>query len=205
MAPVSGLAVGFGGVWVGAAPEFMFIPDADGDDVTQAVLIKLAVKMRSFVYRPGGSFRAWLKTVTWRIQSRMKERAKGGVGEGGSQQLSLLDSVAAQEDLQRLLEAHAERELFELASERIRARVDSKTWRAFELLTVRGCSGDDAARQLDIDVLEVVLARAAHDDLRFGGRRSHVARLPAANMCSLKVGIVSAGSRNHHARPILEV
>ena len=30
---VSGLAVGFGGVWVGAAPEFMFIPDADGDDV----------------------------------------------------------------------------------------------------------------------------------------------------------------------------
>jgi putative membrane-bound dehydrogenase-like protein len=30
---VSGLAVGFGGVWVGAAPDFMFIPDANGDDV----------------------------------------------------------------------------------------------------------------------------------------------------------------------------
>jgi putative membrane-bound dehydrogenase-like protein len=30
---VSGLAVGFGGVWAGAAPELMFIPDADGDDV----------------------------------------------------------------------------------------------------------------------------------------------------------------------------
>ncbi|HWE36100.1 MAG TPA: PVC-type heme-binding CxxCH protein [Isosphaeraceae bacterium] len=29
---VSGLEVGFGGVWVGAAPEFLFIPDADGDD-----------------------------------------------------------------------------------------------------------------------------------------------------------------------------
>jgi putative membrane-bound dehydrogenase-like protein len=29
----SGIAVGFGGVWVGAAPDFMFIPDADGDDV----------------------------------------------------------------------------------------------------------------------------------------------------------------------------
>ncbi len=29
---VSGLAVGFGGVWVGAAPQFLFIPDADGDD-----------------------------------------------------------------------------------------------------------------------------------------------------------------------------
>ncbi len=32
----SGIAVGFGGVWVGAAPEFMFYPDADGDDVPDA-------------------------------------------------------------------------------------------------------------------------------------------------------------------------
>ncbi len=30
---VSGLEVGFGGVWVGAAPYLMFIPDANGDDV----------------------------------------------------------------------------------------------------------------------------------------------------------------------------
>ena len=29
---VSGLAVGFGGVWVGAAPQLLFIPDRDGDD-----------------------------------------------------------------------------------------------------------------------------------------------------------------------------
>lgn len=33
---VSGLEVGFGGVWVGAAPYFMFIPDRDGDDVPDA-------------------------------------------------------------------------------------------------------------------------------------------------------------------------
>jgi len=29
---VSGIEVGFGGVWVGAAPDFMFIPIADGDE-----------------------------------------------------------------------------------------------------------------------------------------------------------------------------
>jgi putative membrane-bound dehydrogenase-like protein len=29
---VSGLEVGFGGVWVGAAPDLLFIPDANGDD-----------------------------------------------------------------------------------------------------------------------------------------------------------------------------
>jgi putative membrane-bound dehydrogenase-like protein len=30
---VSGLALGFGGVWVGASPEFLFIPDRNHDDV----------------------------------------------------------------------------------------------------------------------------------------------------------------------------
>jgi len=30
---VSGLEVGFGGVWIGQAPEFLFVPDKDGDDV----------------------------------------------------------------------------------------------------------------------------------------------------------------------------
>ncbi len=33
---VSGLEVGFGGIWVGAAPYLMFIPDANGDDVPDA-------------------------------------------------------------------------------------------------------------------------------------------------------------------------
>ncbi len=32
----SGIAVGFGGVWVGAAPELLFYPDADRDDVPDA-------------------------------------------------------------------------------------------------------------------------------------------------------------------------
>jgi putative membrane-bound dehydrogenase-like protein len=30
---VSGIAVGHGGVWLGAAPELLFIPDRDGDDI----------------------------------------------------------------------------------------------------------------------------------------------------------------------------
>lgn len=33
----SGIEIGFGGVWVGAAPYFMFIPDADRDDKPDAV------------------------------------------------------------------------------------------------------------------------------------------------------------------------
>ncbi len=32
----SGIEVGFGGVWIGAAPDLLFIPDADGDDIPDA-------------------------------------------------------------------------------------------------------------------------------------------------------------------------
>ena len=37
---VSGLELGFGGVWVGAAPYLMFIPDRNGDDVPDGVPMK---------------------------------------------------------------------------------------------------------------------------------------------------------------------
>ncbi|XZE52930.1 PVC-type heme-binding CxxCH protein [Planctomycetaceae bacterium SH139] len=38
---VSGLEVGFGGVWVGAAPELLFIPDRNGDDIPDSAPQKL--------------------------------------------------------------------------------------------------------------------------------------------------------------------
>src|SRR5262245_38983509 len=40
------------------------LQDADARDVAQAVLTKLAVKMRTFTYDPSLSFRGWLRTLT---------------------------------------------------------------------------------------------------------------------------------------------
>ena len=40
------------------------LQEADAEDVSQTVLVKLAEKMQTFVYDPSRSFRAWLKTVT---------------------------------------------------------------------------------------------------------------------------------------------
>ena len=39
------------------------LQDADAEDVTQTVLLKLADKMKTFAYDPQRSFRGWLKTV----------------------------------------------------------------------------------------------------------------------------------------------
>ncbi len=60
---VSGLEVGFGGVWVGAAPQFLFIPDRDGDDVPDSAPVVLLdgfgyqdthETLNSFIWGPDG-------------------------------------------------------------------------------------------------------------------------------------------------------
>ncbi len=45
------------------------LQDADAEDVTQDILMKLTQKLRTFAYDPSRSFRGWLKTVAhhaWR-------------------------------------------------------------------------------------------------------------------------------------------
>ena len=39
------------------------LQEADAQDVTQNVMLKLAEKMRSFAYDPAKSFRGWLRTL----------------------------------------------------------------------------------------------------------------------------------------------
>ena len=39
------------------------LQDADAEDVTQDILVKLTQKLRAFAYDPSRSFRGWLKTV----------------------------------------------------------------------------------------------------------------------------------------------
>ncbi|MCP4888994.1 MAG: DUF1080 domain-containing protein [Planctomycetaceae bacterium] len=60
---VSGLEVGYGGVWIGAAPELLFIPDQDGDDCPDAAPVTLLdgfgfadthETLNSFLWGPDG-------------------------------------------------------------------------------------------------------------------------------------------------------
>ena len=58
------------------------LQEADAQDVTQDVLIKLVARMRTFTYDASGSFRGWLKTVTyhaWRDALDGRQRAVQGV------------------------------------------------------------------------------------------------------------------------------
>src|SRR5215472_12067762 len=76
------------------------LQEADAQDVTQNVLLKLAQKLREFTYDPSRSFRAWLKTLTRHAWSDFVEsRQRPGLGSGDSAVQEVLGTIAARDDL----------------------------------------------------------------------------------------------------------
>ena len=134
---------------------------ADGEDVCQDVLLRVARKMRDFRYEKGKSFRAWLKTVArgaladWRDAGR-----KPGRGSGDSDVQDVLNSAAARDDLLARIEAEFDRELLEVATARVKLRIDPPTWDAFHLMAVAGLSGAEAAERTGLKVATVFVAKS---------------------------------------------
>src|SRR5262249_10498635 len=119
---------------------------ADADDVTQAVLLKLAGRLRDFAYDPARSFRGYLRVVAKAAWAGLRgpgpRAVPGGVGGDAEDALA---SAPARDDLAAQREADDDREVLELASARVRARVKPQTWSAFRLTALEGRSGAEAA------------------------------------------------------------
>src|SRR4051812_8020641 len=114
------------------------LQDADAEDVTQDILVKLTQKLRSFDYDPSRSFRGWLKTVAhhaWRDCEDSRRRVHAATGDTQEAILTL----EAREDLVRKLEEAFDLELLEVAKTRVQMRVASHTWEAFRLVALEGC------------------------------------------------------------------
>ena len=84
------------------------LQEADAQDVTQDVLVKLVTRMRTFSYDRSGSFRGWLKTVTYHAWcDYLHGQQRAGQGSGDSAVLAVLDSLEAGDDLaQHLVAGH---------------------------------------------------------------------------------------------------
>lgn len=136
------------------------LQDADAEDVTQDVLLKLAGKLHTFEYDPSRSFRSWLKTITRHAWSDAWSDRKKTVAAGGSETWTLLQTLEAREDLVRRLEELFDRELFDEAAARVQARVLPRTWEAFERTALGGESGAEVAMALGMKVAAVFVARS---------------------------------------------
>lgn len=135
------------------------LQEADAEDVTQSVLLKLADKMQTFEYDPAKSFRGWLKTVTRHAWSDHWSSRKAVIAAGGSQVLDMLQTVEARDDLVQRLDDEFDLELLDEAMSRVRARVLPRTWEAFERTAIHGQSGAEAAKVLDMKVATIFVAK----------------------------------------------
>src|SRR6516164_1369001 len=80
------------------------LQEADAEDVTQDVLLRLASKLRAFAYDPSRSFRGWLRTLTHHAWSDfLQSRKLPGGGTGDNQVTQALERVEARDDLTRRL------------------------------------------------------------------------------------------------------
>ncbi|MBV9123374.1 MAG: RNA polymerase sigma factor [Planctomycetes bacterium] len=134
------------------------LQEAEVQEVTQEVLLKLAVKMRTFRYDTSRSFRGWLKTLTrhaWSDLRENRQRLLPAVCHAPEE----LETIAAREDLVQRLEEEFDRELLETAMARVQVRVQVHTWDAFRLTALEGLSGADAAARLDLPVASVFVAK----------------------------------------------
>ena len=142
------------------------LQEPDAQDVTQAVLLKLSRLMATFAYDPSRSFRGWLKTLThhaWR--DLVAERKREGIGSGDSRMREFFESLEAGDDLVRQLEEEFHRELMDQAMALVRPRVAERTWAAFRLTALEGCSGAAAANQLEMKVARVYVAKNEVKDM----------------------------------------
>jgi RNA polymerase sigma factor (sigma-70 family) len=132
---------------------------SDADDVAQDVLLRLLGAMKRFQYDPARSFRGWLKAVTQHVWIDLASARRPETDEKGRLE-TLVDPYDALADLEQQLEDAFDRELSELAMQRVQKRVKPTTWEAFRLTAIENRTGVDAARQLQIPVAHVFVAKS---------------------------------------------
>jgi DNA-directed RNA polymerase specialized sigma24 family protein len=116
--------------------------------------------MAKFAYDPSRSFRGWLKTLTrhaWRDLAVEWKRER--IASGDSRLCEFFESLEAGDDLVRHLEEEFHRELMDQAMTLVRPRVAQRTWDAFRLTALEGCSGAATAAQLEMKVAHVYVAK----------------------------------------------
>jgi RNA polymerase sigma factor (sigma-70 family) len=136
------------------------LQEADMMDVSQSVLAKLAVQLRSFRYDPARSFRGWLRSV---VRNAARDATAAGLklaGAGGTDTVLRLASAPARDDLVRRLEEEFDLELLDTASAAVRSRVSAKSWDAYELTAGEEQSAVTVAATLGMSVGAVYQAKS---------------------------------------------
>jgi RNA polymerase sigma-70 factor (ECF subfamily) len=135
---------------------------ADAADLVQEVLVAVANSIQKF--QPDsqrGQFRSWLFRVA-RNQSllQLRKLKHHVAGTGDSDVSHMLSNHAANDPAETEFNAAFRRRAFRWAARRVRENVKPTTWDAFSRTAISGESVKQVAREMNIEVGAVYLARS---------------------------------------------
>lgn len=138
------------------------LQDADARELVQNVLLSVARAVGR--WRPDGErgkFRTWLFRIARNQLIDLSRKRNVAAARGGTTMLGVLDQLPASNrwTSDNVMLSHR-RELFRFAADRVRATVHESTWRAFWMTAVEDRPADEAARNLDLSVGAVYIARS---------------------------------------------
>jgi len=134
--------------------------ETDALDLTQDVLVRFWRQAAQFRYDPSRRFRGYLRALTHAAWADWCENlVPGGIGQGGNNMLTVLHDIPARDELVDCLERAYETELYQLAAEDVKNRVEPHTWQAFQMMTIERRPGSEVASILGMKLNTVHVAR----------------------------------------------
>jgi RNA polymerase sigma factor (sigma-70 family) len=135
---------------------------ADAEELAQEAMLAVARAVERWAPDPQrGRFRNWLSRITRNLSVNFRSRRRLQVwGTGNSGMQSLFDEQCnRKEALSQFFELEYQRAVFQCAAQHVQNEVKEKTWRAFWLSTIGDEPIADVARQLDLSIGAVYIAR----------------------------------------------
>lgn len=139
------------------------LQQTDAEDLVQEVFTAIARSVSKWLERTDrGKFRAWLLRIARNTAiNLLTRRPKGAIGAGGDDAVrSLAEIPHPSPELSNQFDLAYRRDVFRWAAQRVQESVTEPTWQAFWLTQVEGRPIADAARQVEMSVGAVYVARS---------------------------------------------
>ena len=141
--------------------------DAEAQDVVQETIVAVAKNIGEFQYDPArGSFKSWLLQQTrWRMQGYFRSRQYQRAGQRFPREQPLDTTVLEQQpapddsQLDRLWEAEWERNLLEVALQKVKTQVTPRQYQLFSLHVLNEIPARLVAERLGAKLAEVYFAK----------------------------------------------
>jgi RNA polymerase sigma factor (sigma-70 family) len=140
------------------------LSSAEAEEVVQETVIAVCRNIPKFEYDSAvGSFKTWLLNLTWwRIVDQLRKREPGAHGrrqKADTTRTATIERVPDPAGLNLNWDEEWDRNLLEVAAERVKRQVDPMQYQAFDLYGCQGWTARKVADRLKLNIAQVYLAK----------------------------------------------